>query len=628
MRDKILGIIRPIDGSISNQLATHKSPMNTTLPKTSSTRFGGICLAILIASISVKSGFAQSTEVMSNQVRDQISSIMAMKSGFNAAEQKMSSNLVFRSRLASGKSIGAASSFTDSAKAQPSTTVNVTLAGRISPDLLQFIQGNGGTVTASSEKYGRLDAMMPLSAIPVVAGHADVNWIRESLKPRTNVGALTTQGLITHQANGLAVQGAGVKVGVMSDSASPGEVATLQASGDLGPNTTVLSGQDGTNFPGFTDEGCAMMEIVQDIAPKAQIFFATAFSGPTGFANNIAALGAAGCSIVCDDVTYFEEGAFQDDVIAQAVNSYVNAGGLYFSSAANSGNLDSGTSGTWEGDFVNGGNVGAPVTSQDASGKYHAFAPGQNYDVLTVASEFISLKWSDRLGGSNNDYDLFILDSTGTTIKASSTDVQNGTQDPVEIVDYNSAAGDRVVVVKFSGNARALRVDTNRGQLSIATARSTFGHNAGTNTVGMAAVYWNSQMQGAVPFSSAATVETFSSDGPRRFFYNANGSAITPGNFLFNTNGGFDLQQPVMTAADGADSKTPGFFGFFGTSAATPHAAGIAALVKSAQLNISNSGIRTIMTNTALDIMASGVDRDTGVGITLAKPAVAAATGP
>ena len=33
----------------------------------------------------------------------------------------------------------------------------------------------------------------------------------------------------------------------------------------------------------------------------------------------------------------------------------VAAGALYFSSAANSGNKDHGTSGTWEGDFVDGG---------------------------------------------------------------------------------------------------------------------------------------------------------------------------------------------------------------------------------------------------------------------------------
>ena len=92
--------------------------------------------------------------------------------------------------------------------------------------------------------------------------------------PRHNVGALTTQGYISQGANTTGnVKGNGIKVGLLSDSASAAEVSALMASGDLGPNTTVIAGQSGE--PG-TDEGCAMMEIVQDIAPKAQIFFATA----------------------------------------------------------------------------------------------------------------------------------------------------------------------------------------------------------------------------------------------------------------------------------------------------------------------------------------------------------------
>ena len=59
-----------------------------------------------------------------------------------------------------------------------------------------------------------------------------------------------------------------------------------------------------------------------------------------------------------DDITYADESPFQDGIVAQAVNAVTASGGLYFSSAGNCGNLDSGTSGTWEGDFVKGGVVG------------------------------------------------------------------------------------------------------------------------------------------------------------------------------------------------------------------------------------------------------------------------------
>jgi len=74
-------------------------------------------------------------------------------------------------------------------------------------------------------------------------------------------------------------------------------------------------------------------------------------------------------------------------------------------------------------------------------------------------------------------------------------------------------------------------------------------------------------------------------------------------------------------------TKTPGFLPFYGTSAAAPHAAAIAALVKGANPSLTNAQIKAIMVNTALDTMAVGVDRDSGYGITMALPAVQAALG-
>jgi subtilisin family serine protease len=179
------------------------------------------------------------------------------------------------------------------------------------------------------------------------------------------------------------------------------------------------------------------------------------------------------------------------------------------------------------------------------------------------------------------------------------------------------------VVVLFNGVARALRVDTNRGTLGFSTAGSTYGHNAGLNTISMAATYWNSAKTGTKPFTGFANpIEFFSSDGPRKIFYEPDGTPITAGNFLFGTNGGTTLQKPDATAADGVYTKTPGFLPFFGTSAAAPHAAGIAALVKSARPDLTSAQIKQILLTTTLDTMAPGVDRDSGYGILMALPAV------
>ena len=146
-----------------------------------------------------------------------------------------------------------------------------------------------------------------------------------------------------------------------------------------------------------------MLEIVYDLAPSASLYFATAYDSPGNFANNIIALKDAGCKVIVDDVGYFNESPFQDDVISQAVNTVTAAGVLYFSSAANSGNKHSGTSGTWEGDYVDGG--GGP--GQFSAYHLHAFATGVVLNQITLGSTVYNLSWSDPLGGSGNDYDLY-----------------------------------------------------------------------------------------------------------------------------------------------------------------------------------------------------------------------------
>jgi len=563
---------------------------------------------------------------ISSSALAQMAAIANIKQSFTAVQQKIDANLVFAAKAAAGDLAGTGvDSIPSLSGSDLNGSITVDISGTVSPALLDTIAAVNGTVLTQSAEFGTVRASLRLGSLETVAALDDVTSIMPAARATTNVGALTSQGYITHAANQAinttGFNGAGVTVGVLSDSASPGCIAARIAAGDLPADTTVLPGQDGSG----NDEGCAMMEIVHDIAPGAKLIFATAFNGVSSFAANILALQAAGANVIVDDVTYFNEGAFQDGPIAQAVNQVTANGVIYLSSAANSGSLTAGTSGTWEGDFQANGPAGAPLPG--GAGTLHNFgtvASPQNFDVLTGAgTNFVSLKWSDPLGASTNDYDLYILNGTGTLVKGFSATRQTGTQDPYEFVSQTRAAGDRIVVVQFSGAQRALRIDTNRGVLSIATAGSTFGHNAGANTVGLAATYWNSAHTGTRPFNGTNNPnEVFSSDGPRKIFFNPNGSAITPGNFLFGTNGGQTLAKPDLAAADGVSTKTPGFLPFFGTSAAAPHAAGIAALVRSARPDYTPAQVLTAMKATALDSMAPGVDRDSGVGVVMALPAV------
>ena len=101
-------------------------------------------------------------------------------------------------------------------------------------------------------------------------------------------------------------------------------------------------------------------------------------------------------------------------------------------------------------------------------------------------------------------------------------------------------------------------------------------------------------------------------------FLNADGSAITPGNFT-NTGGALRLK-PDLTAAD--DVSNTIFNPFTGTSASAPHAAAIAALLLSYDPALTAAQVRSVLTNSALDIDAPGWDRDSGAGIVMADAAL------
>lgn len=273
---------------------------------------------------------------------------------------------------------------------------------------------------------------------------------------------------------------------------------------------------------------------------------------------------------------------------------------------------------------MDGGSSAAPLP---LTGNLHQFTAGQNFDRLTVAAPYIDLFWADPLGGSANDYDLFVLNGAGTTVTTASTDIQNGAGDPYEEVyraaDYPNNS--RVVILKKTGAAnRFLHLGTNRARLQISTDGETHGHNAASGGYGVAAVpayapfnFAPTDQPGPYPgvFSAANQFEKFSSDGPRRVFFSGDGTPKTSGNF--SSTGGLVLQQPVIAAADGQEVTGNGGFPnpFYGTSAAVPTAAAIAGLLKAANPALTQTQIRTALTTTATDNEAAGVDRDSGYGI-------------
>lgn len=563
----------------------------------------------------------------------QIAALQADKAQRTPVQQKIDSQLLYADKMRRGVPVaeGIATLRVDLDK-DDAGRVELDITARVTDELLKSITDAGGKIVNSFARYEAVRAWLPLAQVESVAGREEVKFVRPAVKGVGNSGSVDSEGDFRHRANVARANftnatGIGVKVGVLSDSVD--FLGNSQTLGDLGVITVITNRigvlQDGHDQSIREGEGTAMLEIVHDLAPIAQLFFATAQGGPGAMAQNILDLRFKyGCDIIVDDWEYFSESPFQDAIVAQAVNAVTADGALYFSSASNSGNKNDNTSSTWEGDFLDGG-----ATSLEG-GRIHSFGT-VNYNTIASggSQRQADLFWADPLGAATNDYDVFVLDSTGLTVVASSTSSQTGSQDPYEHVG-KVEVGQRVVVVRFAGASRFLHLEVGRGRLTTSTAGRTKGHASAVDAFCVAAVdvakasFTNSFVTGA-----KNPVETFSSDGPRRVFFSVDGTPISPGNF--SSSGGVVRQKPDIAAADGVTTTLPlngGLNPFFGTSAAAPHAAAIAALIKSYNPSLTPAQIRAALTSTALDIEATGWDRDSGYGIVMADAALRSVPGP
>ena len=275
---------------------------------------------------------------------------------------------------------------------------------------------------------------------------------------------------------------------------------------------------------------------------------------------------------------------------------------------------------------------GTAVINDYSSCHNFGAGPSSVANQITNNSAIYTLQWAEPQGASSTDYDLFLVNPAFTSVVASSLGAQSGTQDPFEW--FQSGANDLnsfLVVCLWSGSPsttnRYFHLNTNRGQLAVSTIGQTSGQSAAAGAFSVAAVCAGSvgacAIQSSTPpggaggvFNGSESVERFSSDGPRKIFFQANGTPLgSP----------VDRLKPDISAGDGVTTATPGFNPFFGTSAAAPHAAAIAALMQDAAggpSSITPAQIRTAFNGTSLDIEAMGVDRDSGVGIVDALAAV------
>ena len=220
------------------------------------------------------------------------------------------------------------------------------LGGSVS-QFVSELSSLGMKITTSSAEYAMVDGFVPVNELPTIAELPQTMSGQIQYDPIAYASTPEYQGIAYNEAetslfadvarSQFNVDGTGVTVGILSTSVNQfnGGLAASYKTGDLNPNDPVKIIQDDPNAP--TDEGRAMAENIHDIAPGANLQFATAFINELSFEKNIEALQQNGSQIIVDDVGYADEPFFQDGFVSQGVNTVVAAGATYFSAAGNEG---------------------------------------------------------------------------------------------------------------------------------------------------------------------------------------------------------------------------------------------------------------------------------------------------
>ena len=420
--------------------------------------------------------------------------------------------------------------------------------------------------------------------------------ILEETAIATNAGEQKTEGDLLVRSNGIrevfGVAGKNIRVGVIGNGAE-----SLNLSRKAGELSNVDVQSVGTG-----DEGTAMLEIIHDIAPEADLSFHAYGNSSETFKTAVTDLAKSGCNVICDDLYFFHQPFLQDgdvaDHIKKILSQYPDL--IYVTVSGNFAPLH------YQGSWKAGNQAGPNQTYQDFGGGDQAI------NITLFPDEYIiaTLQWDDPWGQATTDYDLLLTESRSGKVLGISNFTQNGTADPFEHLVYNpegTVPEKLSLAIIRNGQTQTPNilelfirgVDPQGVEESFMKEPrdSIFGHAAVEEVITVGSV------EPAEPFS----ISPDSSQGPVTIRYPVVTKRWKP-----------DICAPTNVNVSGAGNfPSP----FPGTSAAAPHVAGVIAQLRSAFPDIPRDELKKVIYDTADDLGAPGWDETYGYGLLNAERA-------
>lgn|GEM_PF-1167659 len=500
-----------------------------------------------------------------------------------------------------------------------------------------------------------LSGWLPISALGSAASLASVRAIQASYRPITSVGVVDSQGPRAQQSdkvvNFLGFDGTGVTVGVISDSYnSLGGASSDVGTGDLPGAGNPFNRTQPVNVIddslGGSDEGRAVLQIVHDTAPGANLAFATGGLTQTQFRNNIIGLANSGVNVIVDDFHFLAEPMFMDGIVAQAVDTVVALNISYFSAAGNNGRASYQQAYRNSGvDLVGTGSYSVPAALSPTF-IAHDFDPGAGADffqtlTLPAGITHFSFQWADRFFsvgglGAQTNMNLAVFDMNGQFLATSGGFTQNVGGDAVEVFSFNNTSGSPIQIQFAIGKESGPDPSVLKYVAFQPAGQSSFSVDEyATNS---STIYGHANAAGASAIGAALYSETppYGVSPPQLQEYSSRGG--TP--ILFVNSVPLPMpqlrQSPDLVGPDGVNTT---FFGqadpiggggfeadghpnFFGTSAAAPHVAGVAAILLQVRPSFTPHQSYSTLETTAIDMGDPGYDTSSGWGLVNATAAV------